>query len=132
MVPCLYAVVSGLYIYWAWPDQPTPLQLVGVFMTVVAFGFWIVARIQLGNSFSIAPKATALVTNGLYSKFRHPVYYASVLAVVGLCLFSGSELMYGALVFLIVLELLRIRREEKLLQATFGQEYKRYKLSTWF
>ncbi len=74
----------------------------------------------------------ALVTTGLYSKFRHPVYYASVLAVVGLCLFSGSELMYGALVFLIALELLRIRREEKLLQATFGQEYKRYKLSTWF
>jgi len=32
------------------------------------------ARIQLGKAFSVAPKATTLVTHGLYSKIPHPLF----------------------------------------------------------
>lgn len=49
-------------------------QLIGLSIMVPAFCLWALARLQAGMSFSGKARATALVTTGLYSKIRNPIY----------------------------------------------------------
>jgi protein-S-isoprenylcysteine O-methyltransferase Ste14 len=72
------------------------------------------------------------MTRGLYSKLRHPIYYFSILAVVGIGIYAWSLLMLVPIVLLVVLEVYRIREEEKALAKKFGTDYARYKEQTWF
>jgi protein-S-isoprenylcysteine O-methyltransferase Ste14 len=102
-------------------------------MAVVSFTLWMFARIQLGRSFSVRAEAKALVTTGLYSKFRHPVYLFGELAFAGLFLAWGKPipaLVYFAL--FIPTQIVRARKEERVLEQAFGDEYRRYRARTWF
>jgi protein-S-isoprenylcysteine O-methyltransferase Ste14 len=42
------------------------------------------ARWQLGRSFSVTPQARELVTQGVYSKIRNPIYVFSALMALGI------------------------------------------------
>jgi protein-S-isoprenylcysteine O-methyltransferase Ste14 len=55
----------------------------GLAVAAVCTPFWIAARRQLGASFSVRPDARHLVTTGIYSKIRHPVYVFGTPAVMG-------------------------------------------------
>jgi hypothetical protein len=52
-------------------------------MAAAGFVLWILARVQLGSSFAVTAQAKALVTAGLYAKFRHPVYLFGGVAFTG-------------------------------------------------
>jgi protein-S-isoprenylcysteine O-methyltransferase Ste14 len=132
LMPVLYSVLAAAFFALTWPNSPTPNHYVGLFITFIAFALWIVARVQLGNSFSIGAKANHLITAGLYSKLRHPVYYFSILAVVGLGVYVWSVFVLIPLVFLTALEIYRINNEEKVLSDKFGKAYSEYKSKTWF
>lgn len=77
------------------------------------------------------PKAKYLVTTGLYSKLRHPVYYFSILALIGILIFSWNIYVLIAVIILIALEIIRMRKEEEVLTKKFGKKYKEYKQTTW-
>ena len=105
---------------------------VGLGLAVVSVPWWFLARWQLGASFSVPADARKLVTSGLYSKLRHPVYV------------FGSVGWFGALMMLlgwravviwlgiVVMEIARARREERVLVEAFGPEYAEYRSRTWF
>ncbi|HEY2382458.1 MAG TPA: isoprenylcysteine carboxylmethyltransferase family protein [Terriglobia bacterium] len=113
-------------------NQPwTALRLAGIVIGSPALALLIVARIQLGRSFSVAPEATAIVTHGLYSRIRHPIYVFSSLFIVGLILYMQHPLWLLALIVLIPVQILRARAEERILTRTFGKKYERYKAKTW-
>ena len=105
---------------------------VGLCLSAAAAPWWFVARWQLGASFSVGPKARQLVTRGLYSKLRHPVYVFGSLAWLGalLALLGWSALIIWLVV--IVIEFGRARREERVLAEAFGSEYEAYRSRTWF
>lgn len=90
LMPILYCTVVGTYIVLAWPERAGVTTYIGTVLVAVAFCGWIIARVQLGSAFSIAPRSKFLVTTGLYAKLRHPVYYFSILAVLGLAIYSSS------------------------------------------
>lgn len=69
-------------------------------MAVVGFALWMVAQVQLGKSFSVGTQAKTLVTTGLYSKFRHPIYLFGKLAFGGLFIAWGK--LIGFLYFVLV------------------------------
>jgi protein-S-isoprenylcysteine O-methyltransferase Ste14 len=107
-------------------------RIVGAVIVGVSFPLFVLARWQLGSSFSIKAKAGALVTTGLYSRIRNPIYLFGGLVVVGLSLFVA---VWGPLVVAAVilpLQIYRARKEEQVLASAFGDEYRRYKSKTWF
>jgi protein-S-isoprenylcysteine O-methyltransferase Ste14 len=114
------------------PAQWTPVRIVGVGLIVAGFVLWTVARFQLGASFAVKAEARKLVTRGLYSKIRNPIY------VFGSWIVAGAILAFwkpvGLLIFavLIPLQIWRAGKESAVLEAAFGDEYRRYKAGTWF
>ncbi len=132
LIPISYFIATLLYFFISWPSGLELHHVAGAIITVIAFIFWIIARVQLGNAFSIAPKSKFLVRSGLYSKLRHPVYYFSILAVLGLCIYLWNPVTMIPLGLLVAFEIFRINKEETKLTDDFGSEYSRYKQSTWF
>lgn len=109
----------------------TPMRLTGFVLFVVAFALLTWARATLGNSFSVTPQAKVLVTRGLYSKVRHPVYVFGILFLIGLALYAGYPWVILPLLLLVPVQVIRARAEEKVLIEKFGDEYLQYKKTTW-
>ena len=107
-------------------------SIVALCLSLVCTILWFVARWQLGDAFSVTAQARHLVTRGLYSKIRHPIYIFGTLAFlfIVLALQGWSALIIWVLV--IAIQIARLHREEKVLAETFGAEYIAYQSSTWF
>ncbi len=131
-MPITYLLLTVAYFAISMPDKLESHHILGIVIALASFTLWLIARVQLGNAFSLAPKTKFVVKNGLYSKLRHPVYYFSISALIGISLFAASAWMLLPLLVLCALEALRIKKEEKLLTETFGAEYLDYKKLTWF
>lgn len=133
LIPLLYAALAVIYCFTVLQQTSIqPHHIIGSIVTLLAFTLWIIARVQLGNSFTIGAHAKKLVTVGVYSKLRHPVYYFSIFAIVGLAIFTWSIYMTILVILLIMIEIIRIRQEEQVLEKTFGKDYIKYKQTTWF
>jgi protein-S-isoprenylcysteine O-methyltransferase Ste14 len=65
----------------------SPRKVIGAVIAGLSFPLFLLAHWQLGASFSVKAKARALVTTGIYSKIRNPIYFFSGLVLVGLSLF---------------------------------------------
>src|ERR1700759_1941237 len=104
----------------------------GMALVVIGFILWMIARYQLGASFSVSAQARRLVTTGLYAKFRHPIYLFAQVAFVGA--FLAAHLWIIGAIFLALStfgQLRRAQREEVVLEQTFGDEYRRWRAQTW-
>lgn len=132
VMPFLYATITLIFFVLSWPISAQMHHYVGILITIVSFILWIIARVQLGNAFSIDAKAQRLVTRGLYSKLRHPVYYFSILAVVGVGIYLWNVYIFIPIALLVCLEMYRLKKEEGVLYEKFGKDYTRYKANTWF
>ena len=72
-----------------------------------------------------------LVTRGFYHYLRHPIYAGTFLVTFGWTLIYGAPV--SAILTVIVGAILaqrRIKSDEKMLRARFGEEYDAYKLET--
>ena len=134
--PFFFTVVPPVAIgvvLWKLANGPlTAVRMVGLIFTVGGLSMLTIARIQLGNSFSIAPQAKQLVTRGLYSRIRNPIYLFSALTIAGLFIYMERLFLLVFLAALIPLQYLRARQESRVLEERFGDEYRRYKAATWF
>lgn len=107
-------------------------QLLGISIMIPSFFLWALARLQLGMSFSGEPRATALVTRGLYAKIRNPIYVFGGIFIAGLFTFIGNPYVWLLFLLIIPMQLMRLRREASVLDAAFGDAYRAYKRQTWF
>jgi protein-S-isoprenylcysteine O-methyltransferase Ste14 len=108
------------------------MRLLGMSLAMISFVLWATARVQLGKSFSVKPKAVAIVSRGIYSKIRNPIYVFSTLWIVGFILALGRPKWLLILVLLVPMQVARARREARLLKDTFGDSYREYREKTWF
>ncbi|MFA6089685.1 MAG: methyltransferase, partial [Candidatus Woesearchaeota archaeon] len=93
---------------------------------------WFLARIELGNAFSFKPTAKFIIKKGLYKKIRHPIYLFSSLTLLGVFISFWKLYLTPVLLTLILLQMIRAKKEEKILIEQFGKEYTDYKKLTWF
>lgn len=129
------AIVFALFgheLYWVRNQPWTRMRISGCIVAIIALILLTVARLQLGASFSVRPQATRLVTTGIYSYIRNPIYLFSVVFLVGLGLFLPSWLPVLLLVVVIPLQMRRARQEASVLEAAFREEYRAYRDGTWF
>ena len=75
----------------------TPMQITGLILLVIGFVLWTIARFQLGTAFTVSPQARQLVSTGIYSRIRNPIYIFGSSVIAGLILFLGHPL--GLLIF---------------------------------
>lgn len=106
--------------------------MIGLLIAAPAAILLIIARYQLGKSFSVSPQARQLVTHGLYSKFRNPMYLFSGLLVFSFVLALQKPILLAIFALLIPLQIIRARQEAKILEARFGDAYREYRKNTWF
>ena len=110
----------------------TPMRIAGLAIATPAFAALIVARLQLGRAFSVRAKASTLVTSGIYSRIRNPIYVFSAIMLVGLVIWFGDLRLLLFLIILVPMQFLRARKEQAVLAEKFGEEYQAYKRQTWF
>jgi protein-S-isoprenylcysteine O-methyltransferase Ste14 len=122
----------GLLVWDHPPAAWTPLHAIGLILAGAGFVLWAVARFQLGNSFAVTARARQLVTHGLYSKIRNPIYFFGSFVIVGLILALASPIWLLIFGLIIPLQLWRARKEAQVLEEKFGEEYRSYRASTWF
>jgi protein-S-isoprenylcysteine O-methyltransferase Ste14 len=127
-VTAFLCIAAYVVSRWQWNAR----YAIGMGMAVIGFALWMVARAQLGASFSVRAQASELVTTGLYSKIRHPIYFFAGVAYVGLLIALGKIVVLAAFVLFYSVQLLRIKKEEAVLEQAFGEDYRRYRASTWF
>jgi protein-S-isoprenylcysteine O-methyltransferase Ste14 len=126
-------LVAIAWIVYEFAHPPwTPLRIAGLALLSVALILLTVSRIQLGNSFSMTPQAKKLVTHGIYSRIRNPIYFFGMFVFMGIFLFLERPLLLLLIVPVLVLQITRARAEARILEERFGEEYRRYRASTWF
>ena len=105
---------------------------IGILLIVVGLVIWVLARKDMGKiTVKIIP--TKLVTTGIYSKIRHPLYLGVKLVFLGLALLLRSIIgIVLVVVVLIPLHIYRAKKEEQELIKKFGKKYLDYKKKTLF
>jgi protein-S-isoprenylcysteine O-methyltransferase Ste14 len=106
------------------------VRVLGLAVLVASTAFALWARFSLGTMWSAAPRVGGdqrLRTGGPYAVTRHPIYTGLLGMLLGTTLLGGVGQWWVLIaVGLIALEA-KIRMEERLLVATFPDEYPRYR-----
>jgi protein-S-isoprenylcysteine O-methyltransferase Ste14 len=104
------------------PLISTVLDGVGLLLLVLG----LVVRV-LARGWKAENSGGRLVTSGLYAIIRHPLYVASFLIGLGLCLILGDPIVLAVyLVLFLLTHGLVIRGEEEWMAGHWGEEYRRY------
>jgi protein-S-isoprenylcysteine O-methyltransferase Ste14 len=105
---------------------------IGLAVAVLGLTGVIAARYTLGRSFSIRAKATALVTTGIYSRIRNPIYISGMFFLGGVLIMIKQPKMLALFLVLIPMQIIRARKEAAVLEEKFGDAYREYRKQTWF
>jgi protein-S-isoprenylcysteine O-methyltransferase Ste14 len=127
---CVGVIILAVMIIgpqpWNWAHW------LGLAIAAPALVLLFVARFQLGGSFSVTPQARQLVTRGLYSKIRNPIYFFGEIMIAGFFIAIHKPLLLLVLAIATPIQMVRARKEARVLEEKFGDEYRQYKQRTWF
>jgi protein-S-isoprenylcysteine O-methyltransferase Ste14 len=124
-------VVLGAAIHVAQPPW-TAWRLLGLAIGIPSFALLAIARWQLGMAFTVRAKANGLVTTGLYRRLRNPIYLFGGLLILGCILYFQQFWFLLLLPVVVPMQIIRARHEAEVLEAEYGEEYRRYRAQTWF
>ena len=134
--PVIYlaALAIGFVLNYLWPMSPFPgstgyvIGSVVILLSVLIMPPVLRRFRRAGTTFDVRKPASVLITDGPYRFSRNPSYVALTLMYlgIGIHLNIGWILILVAPVFL-VMNLWVVRKEERHLEARFGEQYSRYK-----
>jgi len=127
----LVVILLPFMVLHFWGPPWTALRIAGLGIGTACLLLLALARIQLGRAFSVQAKASTLVTSGLYSRIRNPIYVFGGLAIAGFMLWINLPRLL-CFVVVIPMQVWRSRVEERVLTEKFGEKYLEYKRQTWF
>ncbi|HUO71938.1 MAG TPA: isoprenylcysteine carboxylmethyltransferase family protein [Solirubrobacteraceae bacterium] len=119
---------------------PDPWRRLGVGLMLIAPIAPVTALIQFRRArTTVNPiaidTASALVTDGIYTWTRNPMYLGLALLLAGWAIHLASlSAAFGPPIFVVLIQQFQIRPEEQALRAKFGDEYDRYarRVGRWF
>jgi protein-S-isoprenylcysteine O-methyltransferase Ste14 len=102
-------------------ELSSAVYLASLLLIISGTAFAIGAGLVLGRSISILPEARRLVTWGPYALVRHPLYLGEIVAVTGVVLQYLSVWALLLLGLLCVVQLQRMKNEERVLSRVFPE-----------
>lgn len=106
------------------------IDTVGWLLVLLGLAIVILAGMQFrraGTTIRPFGKSSALVTSGLFSMSRNPIYVAMVVSLAGIALLAGSLSAWLPIpLFIWLIQQNVIRDEETMLLDVFGDEYRAY------
>jgi protein-S-isoprenylcysteine O-methyltransferase Ste14 len=102
-----------------WPLDTIAIVVAAVFI-VLGGALAVLGVVGLGSSLTASPvpkSGSSLVTTGIYSAVRHPIYTGLLVGGIGLVILGASPWHIGLWVALLVLLALKSRWEERMLLA---------------
>ena len=121
-----------LWVLATWSTPWNAQRYLGTALAIIGVAGVASARYELGKSFSLMPEAHKLVTTGIYSKIRNPIYVFGAIMAAGLILVLQRPLWWIVLFVIVIAQTVRARREARVLEAAFGDAYREYRRKTWF
>jgi protein-S-isoprenylcysteine O-methyltransferase Ste14 len=121
--------VSAYALLWLFGQNPNgylPFSHLMVFPGLVIFAVGCTLVI-FGWDKIFNAKNKFVVTNGLYNYIRHPQYLGILIATLGMVIYSFSPISLLLWPVLILLYYRLARREEKIMENIYGQDYVDYK-----
>ncbi len=133
-------IVLGLLLDWIAPAYilanvlSLTVRIVLGLALIAASGFLHFSSVGLFRRAGTNPEpwkpTLHLITGGIYRWLRNPIYVAGVLGIAGIAIIFASDWMMALdILFAFVLHFGVVRREERYLEAKFGDAYRLYKLS---
>ncbi|MBM3710653.1 MAG: isoprenylcysteine carboxylmethyltransferase family protein [Actinobacteria bacterium] len=105
------------------------LKILGLFFIISGFVFFVLALLNLGSSWRLGiddKNPGKLVTSGIYSLSRHPIYLFFNLYFFGTFLINGNIIFLIFTIILAAVLHIQLLREEKFLIKVFGKKYTDY------
>lgn len=131
---------DGLFVtLWALIRQPGSIfelsaqKIVGLALIVSGFTILLTGHITIGRFYSstlVIRKEHQLITHGIYHFTRHLIYLGSLMVCFGLPVYASSLAGLLTMSILVPIVLYRIRLEERMLTAEFGDAYWTYQGTT--
>ena len=128
------ATAIGAPLEWYIQNKQLPIlqSVFGGFIGITGLILVLLSAIRLGKNFRpfLAPKANGnLVTTGIYSYIRHPMYIGTILSLLGLVVTFCSIFTIPAWLGVTILYLIKIEKEEPLLIEKYP-DYEGYRRRT--
>lgn len=134
ILAAIYVLINllGIVIF---PFKNLPFQIFGLILVILGFFQSISARKTLDSNWTDSfeyqiKKRHELITKGIYSYVRHPIYGGILIMINGALIVAGS---YTFIIFFLGMVLVLesyAKREENLLTKHFGKKYIEYKKTT--
>src|SRR5262249_27828761 len=126
VAPQAIASCGLIVLICLFPGPWNRLRYLGLTLTTLAAIPFQVARYQLADSFSVNPQARTLVTTGICSRIRNPMYTFSTLMILGAVIAYQRAVLLLVPAALVLVQQARARRESRVLEAAFGESYRQY------
>ena len=113
--------------------QTKTLAIIGLALIHIALVWISIAQFQMSNSWRIGideENKTKLVTEGIFSISRNPIFLGMIISVLGLFFIVPNALTFFLTLTTYIVIQIQIRLEEEFLQKQHAQDYVNYKLKT--
>ena len=113
--------------------QTQILTITGLALIHIALVWISIAQFQMSNSWRIGideENKTKLVTEGIFSISRNPIFLGMIISVLGLFFIVPNALTFFLTITTYIVIKIQIRLEEEFLQKQHAQDYVNYKLKT--
>jgi protein-S-isoprenylcysteine O-methyltransferase Ste14 len=132
----VFAAMVAMLLSWPFLASLDPLELplpdvvrwAGLAVSVPGVALAVGGLLQLRGLENV----DHLVTSGLYSKLRHPMYAGFVAWILGWVVYGGAASGFAVAIVAVANIHFWVRLEERHLEAQFGDEYVEYEKATWF
>ena len=109
-------------------DLPDIIRYFGIFLVILGILVFLTGLLTIK---ALESYDGDLITHGIYSKVRHPMYLGFILWLIGMPVYSGGLISFALCIVFIVNVLFWRHLEEKELENRFPA-YKEYKKTTIF
>lgn len=121
------------YLLPIWYLENQTVQIIGLVILFVALAWIAIAQHQMSNSWRIGideKNKTRLVTEGVFSISRNPIFLGMLSTLLGLFLVIPNALTFMVFVTGFIVVQIQVRLEEEFLLKSHGEAYKIYCLQT--